>query len=424
MATAPLTARQEWKKFGPLAFAGMLGMSYVSLASTSLGVFMVPLQQEFGWSRAQISAALTISAMVSTPLSPFSGALADRFGARRIAIPGLVLAMLAFAAIGLVNSSIYRWWFAWFFYSLVTLLTKTPVWATAVSGAFSASRGLAIAIVLSGLGLAQTLSPIFARLLIDEFGWRGGYFGLAFGWGSIALLVVWLFFYDMFGRRAKAPPGSLDRQLPGGLSLRLALRDSRMQRITFAISVQAVMGAAAMSHLVPILEWSQMSRAGAAGIAAVLGIASISGKLLAGWLADLVRRSFLPAACFALPGFGYVLVLQGAGSATLLTAGVFLIGLGSGAAYHMTTFLTVQYGGVRHNGKIFGVMTGILGLAGGIGPLIAGLIFDATAGYTTLLLAGLPLSLTAGVAVLTLGPYPVFAPSAVDEPPVEGTGSA
>ena len=393
-------------------------MSYVSLASTSLGVFMAPLQQEFGWSRAEISAGLTISAMVSTPLSPFSGALADRFGARRIAIPGMVLAIMAFAAISLVNASIYSWLFAWFFLSLVTLLTKTPVWATAVSGAFSASRGLAIAVVLSGLGLAQTLSPVIARLLIDGFGWRGGYIGLAFGWGSVTLLVVWLFFFDMYGRRAKAPPGSPDRQLPGGLTLRQALRDSRMQRITFAISVQAVMGAAAMSHLVPILEWSHMSRAGAAGIAAILGIASISGKLLAGWLADLVRRSLLPAACFALPGFGYVLLLRGAESTALLSAGVFLIGLGSGAAYHMTTFLTVQYGGVRHNGKIFGVMTGLLGLAGGIGPLIAGLIFDATDGYYLLLIAGLPFSLAAGAAVLTLGPYPVFEASTEDETPI------
>lgn len=89
----------------------------------------------------------------------------------------------------------------------------------------------------------------------------------------------------------------------------------------------------------------------------------------------------------------------------------------------MTTFLTVQYGGVRHNGKIFGVMTGLLGLAGGIGPLIAGLIFDATDSYYVLLIAGLPLSITAGAAVLTLGPYPVFEASAENETPIEGPAS-
>ena len=415
MATAPFTARQEWQRHGPMAFAGMLGLSFGTLASTSLGVFMTPLEEEFGWSRAQISSALTIAAVVSTPLSPISGALADRFGARRIAIPGLMLGMLAIAAISLVSASIYSWLFAWFCLSLVTMLIKTPVWASAVSGAFSASRGLAIAIVLSGVGLAQSLSPTIARLLIDSFGWRGGYIGLAFGWGGIALLAVWLFFHDMSARRAKAAPGSAERLRPGGLTLRQALRDSRMQRITFAISVQAVIGAAGLAHLVPILEWSGISRAGAAGIAAIYGMASIGGKLVIGWLADLVRRSFLPAACFALPGLGYVLLWQAAGSTALLSAGVFLIGLGSGAAYHMTTFLTAQYGGVRHNGKIFGLMAGLLGLAGGIGPLIAGLIFDATGSYTELLAAGLPLSLLAGAAVLTLGPYPVFEAVAEDE---------
>ena len=389
----------------------------------SFGVFMTPLQHEFGWSRAQISAALTISAVVSVPLSPLSGALADRFGARRIAIPGLMLAMMAMSAISLVNASIYSWLFAWFALSLVTLMTKTPVWTSAVSGAFSASRGLAIAIVLSGLGLAQVLSPTIARLLIDSYGWRGGYIGLAFGWGGVTLLAVWLFFHDIYARRAKAPPGSTERLLPGGLTLRQALRDSRMQRITFAICVQAVIGAAALSHLVPILEWSQMSRAGAAGMAAIYGMASIGGKLVVGWLADLVRRSLLPATCFALPGFGYLLLWQGAGSTAMLSVGVFLIGLGSGAAYHMTTFLTAQYGGLRHNGKIFGLLAGLLGLGGGIGPLIAGLIFDATGGYTTLLAAGLPLSFLAGAAVMTLGPYPVFEARAEDETLIRSPGS-
>lgn len=423
MATAPLTARQEWQRHGPLAFAGMLGLSFGTIASMSFGVFMTPLQNEFGWGRAEISAALTISAIVSTPLAPVSGALADRFGARRIAIPGLMLAILALSAISLVNASIYSWWLAWFCLSLVTLLTKVPVWTSAVSGAFSASRGLAIAIVLSGLGLSQVFSPTIARLLIDSYGWRGGYVGLAFGWGGVTLLMAWLFFHDMSARRAKAAPGSPDRLLPGGLTLRQALRDSRMQRITFAISVQAVIGAAVLSHLVPILEWSGVSRAGAAGMAAIYGMASIGGKLVVGWLADLVRRSLLPATCFALPGIGYALLWQGTGSAAQLSAGVFLIGLGSGAAYHMTTFLTAQYGGLRHNGKIFGMMAGLLGLGGGIGPLIAGLIFDATDSYTTLLAAGLPLSFLAGAAVLTLGPYPVFEPSTEEETPIASPGS-
>ena len=404
------TAMQEWRRHGGLALSAMLGLSFISIASTSFGVFMTPLQQEFGWSRAQISFALTIAAIIGTPLAPFSGALADRFGSRRIAIPGLVIAMLVMAALSQVNASIYSWYFAWFTFSLVTIMTKQPVWATAVSGAFSVSRGLAIAIFLSGLGLAQTLSPILARILIDSFGWRGAYVGLAFGWGSITLLMVLLFFHDNFGKRAKPVPGAAAQLLPGGLSLKEGLRDTRMQRITFAICIQAVMGAAAMSHLVPILEWSGTSRASAAAISAILGVASISGKLVAGSLADIVRRSYLPAACFALPGLGYLLLLQGGNSAMLLSIAVFIVGFGSGAAYHMTIFLTVQYSGLRHNGKIFGTMVGILGLAGGVGPLIAGLLYDMTSSYYLLLIAGLPLALLAGAGLLTLGPYPVFAP--------------
>ena len=87
---------------------------------------------------------------------------------------------------------------------------------------------------------------------------------------------------------------------------------------------------------------------------------------------------------------------------------VFLVGCGSGGSLQVTTYLTTRYAGLRHFGKIFGVIAAVMGLGGGLGPLLAGVIFDATGNYQVLMMLAAPAALLAGLAVLGLGAYPEF----------------
>ena len=71
---------------------------------------------------------------------------------------------------------------------------------------------------------------------------------------------------------------------------------------------------------------------------------------------------------------------------------------------------------MRHFGKIFGIMAGLMALATGIGPIVAGSIYDHFGSYTMLLLAGIPMGLVSGWLVGGLGPYPTWqVPSAVTQ---------
>ena len=74
----------------------------------------------------------------------------------------------------------------------------------------------------------------------------------------------------------------------------------------------------------------------------------------------------------------------------------------------VTTYLTTRYAGVLHFGKIFGIMSSLMGLAGGIGPLLGATIFDTTGSYTLLLAIAVPAGLIAGLLVWNLGPYPHY----------------
>lgn len=424
MSAAPASAREEWRSHWPLVVSAMAGLSLGSIISTTLGLFMEPLSREFGWSRSQISAGMLAFAFIATPLTPFAGALVDRFGPRAVGIPGVILSGLAFAAFAFNTGSIVLWFGIWVAYALASLFIRTIVWNTAVSSSFSAGRGLALAVTLCGTSLATTFAPLIARPLIDGFGWRFAYAALGLGWGSLVLLLVVFFFHDARSRlarqAAKGNAPATPALLPGGLTLAQALRDTRMIRIGLAIFLQITIGGAVTIHLVPLLTAMGITRGEAAAIAAVLGIAGLGSRLVVGALFDRFTTGLIPFACFAAPAIAYTILLQAHGSVWLLTLAVALLGFASGGTLHASTYLTTRYAGVRHFGKIFGIISSLLGLAGGIGPLIAGLIYDQTGSYAALMYAAIPMALVAGLLVARLGPYPEYPPEPAPVPPGPG----
>ena len=97
MAAPAATAKAEWKAHWPLIMASLVGMSFYAVVTYSLGTFIAPLEQEFGWSRAAISSGLTIFTVTAMIGGPLMGALIDKVGTRRVAVPGLALHAAAFA---------------------------------------------------------------------------------------------------------------------------------------------------------------------------------------------------------------------------------------------------------------------------------------------------------------------------------------
>ena len=410
MQTNQRTAAQEWRAHWPLVLAAMLGVSWMAAPTVSLGLFIEPLQGAFGWTRAEISFGMTLYALIGTPLVPFAGALIDRFGSRRIAIPGLLLNGLAFAAFGFLTPSLWHWMAAWVLYTLTQLLIRSILWNRAVASAFSASRGLALGITMAGIAIAQTVTPIISRLLIDGYGWRHAYIILALAWAGIALVFVVLFLRVPGDRTPAVSDEQSEDTTPqhGGLTFKQAIRDMRILRIVFAIVLQTALFSGVALHIFPLLTGSGISRAVAASMTGGIGIAALAGQIAAGWLADRVQSTLLPVACFILPGISYLLLLNGKGVESLLWLGVLLAGCGSGASINISTYLTSRYGGVKHFGSIYGLISSGLGLGSGVGTYLAGRIFDTTGSYDNYLLIGAAAATIATIAVFRLGPYPNY----------------
>jgi MFS family permease len=409
MTEGDATASSEWRKHWTLVLAGMMGMSFYSVVTYSLGTFIEPLEKEFGWSRAEISGGLTIFTMTAMVGGPFIGALIDRFGTRRVAVPGLLLHAAAFAAFSLANGSIIGWLVLWGVLAAVALSTKSLIWSAAVSSTFSVSRSMALAVMLSGTALGQTLAPLTSHWLIDNYGWRQAYVGLGFGWGGLALLLVVLFFVDAreHQKRAGGAPGSA--AMLGGLTVSEAIRDSRVLRIAVANLFVSLVGSGVSVHLVPILSATGIPRTSAVELAALAGIGGIVGKLLVGWLLDRVPGSLIPFVSFALPALGYFLLIDTFDSVPALMVGVVVIGFSGGAGLQATTYLISRYAGMRNFGKIFGTVGSMLMLGSSIGPLLAGTIYDVTGSYAPLLTGAVPVVLLCSLLFVGLGPFPKFA---------------
>lgn len=405
------SARGEWSRHWPLVMASMFGMSVYTVVSYSLGTFIDPLEREFGWSRAQISSGLTIFTLTAVVGAPLMGALIDRLGTRRIAVWGLALSALALSSFSLANGSYAQWLFLWTIFALLALSIKSVVWSAAVSSVFINGRGMAIAVVLSGTAISQTLAPYSASLLINTFGWRMAYVLIGLGWGGFTLVLVLAFFFDA-RERGKAAisvgAGKPAGTQPGGLTLREAMRDQRILRIATAEVFFSAIASGAMIHMVPILTDAGVIRARAVEIAAIAGIAGITGKLLAGWLLDKVQGSAVPFFSFAVQALGYFLLLNLFGSLPLLMLGVAVVGFTVGASLQVTTYLISRYAGLRNFGKIFGGITSMMMTGASIGPLLAGYIFDTQESYRPLLTGAIPVALVCSLLFLRLGPYPDY----------------
>lgn len=412
---ATLSAREEWRANWPLVLAATVGFSFYSVAIYALGLFIEPLSNEFGWSRTEIIGGLSLAALVTAPFAPVIGAMIDKWGARKMALPGIVLTALALASFGLAGSSAAAWLGLWVVYGFLSLMIKSTVWTAAVSGMFTNGRGLALAFTVSGVAIAQTLVPPLAQVLIDNFGWREAFFILAFGWGSLALVVNIFFLYDAHDRKLAqaAQPESKAPPILTGLDYRKSLRDPALLKIAASTFITMTLGVGILVHQVPILTEGGLSRTNAALLASLAGIGSIVGKLATGWLMDRYNPRVVSAVTIAAAGVAFFLLIDEFRIAALTTPAMVLIGYSTGAKFQIAAYLTSKYGGMRNFGKIFGTLSIVIVLGSALGPLAAGAAYDLFGSYRLFLIAGVPGSIIAGFLLLRLGPITEWGDEAV-----------
>jgi MFS family permease len=288
MNQQPATVADEWREHWPLAISATAGMSLGPVAVYSLGLFMAPLQQAFGWSRAEVSSGMLVFAFIGTLFSPFAGAIVDRWGTRRLGLCGVVLTSFAITAFALATQSIAVWWGLWALFSLANMAVSPVIWTAAVSGVFKIGRGFALATTLCGVAISALAGPALSRWAIDSYGWRAAFVVLGLGWGGLIFVPVALFFHDARAQRRRSMSDSELRRdtateavasadLPG-LTFREILRRPVFWRLFISQIVFITLVTAILIHMIPILTGKGLSRTTAAYVLGAYGLASIAGR--------------------------------------------------------------------------------------------------------------------------------------------------
>lgn len=369
----------------------------VGIALYTPSVFLLALEKEFGWSRAAISGATSIGALVSALLSPLVGGWIDRWGARRVMSLGGLLMGTGFLLLGRMDS-------LWQMYTLILLASvglTCVAWIpnqTLVANWFERRRGLAMGLALAGIGFGGLVMAPLASTLIEALGWRFAYAGLS---TLVLFVVVTLSLTVVRGEPAElglrpdgdppAPPaaatasadlaaGAAADPLAGSLGLGEALRTRSFWIIAVGYLLVTFGQISIVVHLVAFLGDAGFDHGvGAWSLGLAIG-ASVGGRLLFGLLADRYPKKWVMLAAIFLQ-IPATLLLGRIGLAGALPAFVPLFGVALGGTAVLAPLLVGEYFGLRAYGQILGVVMLLAALGVATGPVVTGHIFDVSGSY-------------------------------------------
>lgn len=378
-----------------------LALSYAMFTVFMFGTLVQPLEQEFGWGRAAMSLALTITNITVVFGSPLMGYLVDRFGVKPLLVPSIILMGVAVWSMSLLPDSL-----AWFYagYLAITLfgLGTLPLsYSRVVIAWFDKRRGLALGIALAGFGVGGALVPEISKIMIEGYGWRSAYQLFA------ALILLVSLPLALFVLR-EAPAERVGVPVPPatGLRNREAARTRNYWLVLSSFLLVGVGITSVLSHLVPMLLDRGMSLSSAARCMSTLAVALIFGRITAGFLMDHFFAPWVTAGfiVFGLAGGVALLALGATGGWAFLAAA--LVGLATGSEISEIAFIVGRYFGQLSFGQIYGIMFGAFQLGSAVAAPIMGYYFDRVGDYTGALWCVAGLALVGALLVAVMSPYP------------------
>lgn len=404
LATKLTEFRNGWPTI--IAGAAGVGVGLTGLPFYTFGVFMTPLQEEFGWGRSAIAAGMMFLNTGVVLAGPFIGILMDRFGVRIIALPSLIGLAAGFYLLSFTGGAIATFYFAWLAVAFLGCGTTPLTWTRAINERFDKARGLALGLTLMGTGIASIFGPPLIQSLITNGGWQAGYRGMALF--TIAIVLP-LAVFGLSYRRQNV--SQLDKpvaaQAATGFSFNHAVKTRRFWLIAAGIFLIILGQAGATVHFVPLLRDRGIDAGTAAGVAALLGISVVVGRIVVGYLLDRFHAPVVARFFLTLPAIALAILLWRSDLLSAQLAAV-LLGVAAGAEVDLLAYLVSRYFGLKNYGAIYGFMLSAFGIGAGLGPILTGAVYDATGTYQVALAVGICTFLLGAASLGFLGRYPSF----------------
>jgi OFA family oxalate/formate antiporter-like MFS transporter len=375
----PETISRWWRLVGALLMTLALGTLY------AWSVFVAPLENEFGWRRAQTSNVFTIAVVMFAASLLVAGRLQDKFGPFWMSLTGGVLVSLGFVLCAYTTSLGYLF----LCYGVLGGIgngfgfsTVAPVMAKW----FPDKRGLAIGLAFAGYGGGSAIfGPVANLALFPHFGWRTA---------CMILGCIFLMMTTVASFLLKNPPeGYRPSDSTPSLGSRVAssnhefapsevLCTPAFYLMWLGFGLGSAAGLLIISQLVPFAGSQGIPGVALAAMTLAVGaIGNVSGRILSGWLSDLLGRLNTLRVALAISTVAIPMLYWAGDHVFAVYIMVFIVYFCYGAQASVNPATVADFWGARNAGANYGLLFTAWGVAGIIGPTLGGVLFDKYKNY-------------------------------------------
>lgn len=364
--------KTKWAVFVSVFFSGGL---IIGLNTYSFGLFIEPLEKEFGWTREEISLGYSIS-FVSSLFAPIIGKFVDLKGTKIFLVGSLFLISFGFIFRPLMTN-LNHWILL---NSLVfagypgTLLLASgilmQVW-------FPKSRGRMVALATSGHNAGGLVIPLITLIVLSSFNWK---FAYAFFGGIILIIAIFSLFFVRNSPDKKNI--TLDNDVKKvGIDFISAIKTKKFIFLTLGITFAMFTYNGVMPQMAPHLQSEGLSLIAATIAMSYIGAMGIMSKLVFGRLSEKYSSIFMTCISVFLQAIGLAVILLSFGNIIGIWTGVIIFGIGFGGLGALITLNITECFGMKSLGGVYGMLS-FLGIwASILAPWMMGRIYDSTSSY-------------------------------------------
>ncbi len=394
----------------------------VGMTNYVVGSFMIPMTDEFGWSRAEFSASRSIGQIILAATGFLIGSYIDRFGGRRFMLVGGVVLALSLFSLGRINSLAQ-----WLIINGLVLTAGAAMVGNLVVNVtlgkwFVEKRGRAVALAGMGISLAGITLPPAVTWLIDSFGWRTAWEVLAFSAAAITLPAALLV------RRSPEdyglhPDGKTDTEVLAGdaeaaaadfmksMTRAQAMRTSSFYFLVLAFGLFQISITVMLVQTIPLMTDAGYSRLIASTMISLSSIPAFLSKPLWGIMIDRYNPKRLAALGAAVTGSAIVLIVFSVSLKVdwLVFGGFLLMGIGWGGLLPLQEVIWASFFGRRYLGAVRSTAMPFTFGMSAVGPALVGYYYDAAGNYDLALLIIASCNIASAVLLFFIKGTPITA---------------
>jgi MFS family permease len=377
------------------------------------GIFIIPLQKEFGWSTSDISAALAVRFFLFGIIAPFAAALMNKYGVRKVVLVAQAIVAACLVA-SLWMTSLWHLLLLWGVgVGIGTGMTALVLGATVATRWFVARRGLVVGILTASVATGQLIFLPLLTSLAVAYGWRVALIVVcaAVGFAALIMLIVMRDRPSDVGLMPYGHEGPLPAIPPPPTSVTAAafgaLRDAaRTKAFWILFGTFFICGASTngliQTHFIPMCVDFGLTQTSAAGLLAAIGVFDFVGTILSGWLADRYDNRWLLFWYYGLRGLS--LLFLPFTDFTFFGLSIFAVfyGLDWIATVPPTVKLTAQKFGAERANLVFGWIFAGHQIGAAMAAFAAGFSRTMLATYLPAFFAAGALCIVAAVVVLLI----------------------